>query len=98
MSEHGQAIAEHRTQGYASGNTVWDEQYTYQAQGMSHSGKNPAAATRQPYLVFTNFHSRKCCGWTSLEALATNPYCCCGAPFIIARNTITFWKGDGSLG
>eukprot|EP00973_Karenia_brevis_P053290 7407641-Karenia_brevis.AAC.1 len=47
MVDHGNAVAEYREQGPspASGTAEWERQNTHQAQGMSHSRKNPAAAT-----------------------------------------------------
>eukprot|EP00973_Karenia_brevis_P070901 9854111-Karenia_brevis.AAC.1 len=94
MVDYGDAVAEHRRQGPApaSGTAEWERQNTHQAQGMSHSEKSPAAATGKPYVVCSNFHARKCGGWTSLEALSTNPFRQCGTPFIIARKTIKFWE------
>eukprot|EP00973_Karenia_brevis_P080512 11170079-Karenia_brevis.AAC.1 len=77
MVEHGKAVL---------------EQNTNQAQGLSHSGKNQAAALGQPYVVCSNFHAKKCSGWTCLEALATNPFRACGTPFIIARKAIKYWE------
>eukprot|EP00973_Karenia_brevis_P007975 1081776-Karenia_brevis.AAC.1 len=41
---------------------------------------------------------KRCGGWASSEALATNPYCQCGTPYIISRKTIKSWEGEGSFG
>eukprot|EP00973_Karenia_brevis_P006370 866348-Karenia_brevis.AAC.1 len=37
-------------------------------------------------------------GWASLEALATNPFCACGTPDIISRQTIKYWEGEATFG
>eukprot|EP00973_Karenia_brevis_P050708 7044370-Karenia_brevis.AAC.1 len=51
-------MAEYRHQGHATGNAEWEEQNTHQAQGISSSGKKPAAATGQPHIICAHFHSR----------------------------------------
>eukprot|EP00973_Karenia_brevis_P042614 5898278-Karenia_brevis.AAC.1 len=76
MVEHCKAEFEHRKHGppLATGKPKWDEQNANQARGLSHSGKNPASAIGQPYVVCSHYHARQCGGWASLEALATNPF------------------------
>eukprot|EP00973_Karenia_brevis_P078858 10944161-Karenia_brevis.AAC.1 len=65
---------------------------------MSSSGKHPAGATGQPHVMCIHFYSKKCGGWSSLDGMATNCYCICGAPFALSRKTLMYWEGDESIG
>eukprot|EP00973_Karenia_brevis_P050126 6956266-Karenia_brevis.AAC.1 len=58
-----------------------------QAKGLSHSGKGPAAGIGQPYVICQHQLENKCPGWATLEAIALNPHCACGVPFLISRKT-----------
>eukprot|EP00973_Karenia_brevis_P010087 1366075-Karenia_brevis.AAC.1 len=58
-----------------------------QAKGLSHSGKGPAAGIGQPYVICQHQLENECPGWATLEAIALNPNCACGAPFLISRKT-----------
>eukprot|EP00973_Karenia_brevis_P087439 12123608-Karenia_brevis.AAC.1 len=92
MAGCGRAMMEHKYQGPhpAAGTPEgekWMRRNYNQAKGFSISGKGPAAAIGQPWVVCTSYHTRKCGGWTSLESLATSPFCAWHTLYHLAQDS-----------